>query len=400
MTIIIAILIFGFLIFIHELGHYLTARIFKVGINEFALGMGPKILSWTSKKTNILYSLRLFPIGGYVSMVGEDEDSNDENALNKKPVWQRMIIVSAGAFMNVLVGILTVFIIVVCSRGLGSNVIGSLERVTELSQFGVYETDTVVQIGDEEVRLNYDEAMQKLLGYSEPTSIEVLRGDERIAFENVRVLTPSKLLDYGIMEGDRIVKVGDQDVHIGRELVESIMFEGKKPVDVTVIRNGEKIVFEDVCFASDTENGMVFGVVDFYVSAEEKSFSSVMKHTYYYSMSTVSMIWKSLVMLVTGDVGVEQMSGPIGVTSAIGDAVELGPFYLLNLVALLALNLGIFNMLPLPALDGGRFVFMLYELIFRKPVKREVEGMIHFVGLMLLLVLMVFVCFNDVRNLL
>ncbi|MBQ6702016.1 MAG: RIP metalloprotease RseP [Clostridia bacterium] len=399
MTIIIAILIFGFLIFIHELGHYLTARMFKVGINEFALGMGPKIFSWTSKKTNILYSLRLLPIGGYVSMVGEDEDSEDKNALNNKPVWQRMIIVSAGAFMNVLVGILTVFIIVVSSNDLGSNIVSKLDRVTELTQFGVRETDTIVQIGDDTVEIDYNKAMERLLGYSEPTNIAVIRDGERIEFENVRVLTPSKLRDYGVMEGDRIVKIGDQDVHIDRDLVEAIMFEGKKPVDVTVIRNGEKVVLDDVCFARDTENGMVFGVVDFYVSPAKKSFTGVLKHTYYYSMSTVSMIWKSLVMLVTGDVGVEQMSGPIGVTSAIGDAVKLGPYYLLNLVALLALNLGIFNMLPLPALDGGRFVFMLYELIFRKPVKREVEGMIHFVGLMLLLVLMAFVCFNDVRNL-
>lgn len=338
MTVVIAILIFGFLIFIHELGHYLTARLFGVGINEFALGMGPKLLSWTSKKTGTVYSLRLLPIGGYVSMVGEDEDSEDENALNNKPVWQRMIIVAAGAFMNVLVGVLTVLIIVSSNKVNATNIV---------SKFGENATSS----------------------------------------------------ECGLQINDEIIKVGKQSVHTGRDMLEAIMFEGAEPVDVTVIRDGKKIVLEDVVFGQITENGMVFGKIDFSVYGEGRSLKSIIKHTYYYSKSTVSIIWKSLIYLVTGKVGVEQMSGPIGVTSAIGDAAKMGVKNLLDMCALLALNLGIFNMLPFPALDGGRFVFMLYELIFRKPVKREVEGYIHFAGLCLLMLLMVFVGFNDIKNL-
>ncbi len=338
MTVVIAIFVFGILIFIHELGHYLTARMFNVGINEFALGMGPKILSKTSKKTGIVYSLRLLPIGGFVSMVGEDEDSADENALNNKPVWQRMIIVAAGAFMNVLVGVLTVLIIVSSNKSNATNVI---------SHFGENATSA----------------------------------------------------ECGLQINDEIVKVGKQKVHTGRDMVEAIMFEGAEPVDVTVIRDGERVVLENVVFGKITEGGMVFGTVDFGVYFEGRSLKNIIKHTFYYSKSTVSIIWKSLVYLVTGKVGVEQMSGPIGVTSAIGDAAKMGVKNLLDMCALLALNLGIFNMLPFPALDGGRFVFMLYELIFRKPVKREVEGYIHFAGLCLLMLLMVFVGFNDIKNL-
>ncbi len=338
MTVIIAILIFGFLIFIHELGHYLTARLFNVGINEFALGMGPKIYSHTSKKTGIMYSLRLLPIGGFVSMVGEDEDSTDENALNNKPVWQRMIIVAAGAFMNIVVGVLTVLVIVSSTKNLATNVIA---QFTE----------------------------------------------------------DSTLQEYGLRVNDRIVKVGNQNVHIGRDMSEAIMFEGTKPVDVTVIRDGEKVVLKDVVFGQMTESGMVFGKIDFKVYPEGRSFNNIIKHTVYYSKSTVNIIWKSFLYLITGKVGVEQMSGPIGVTSAIGDAAKMGIQNLLDICALLALNLGIFNMLPFPALDGGRFVFMLYELIFRKPVKREIEGYIHFAGLCLLMLLMVFVGFNDIKNL-
>lgn len=338
MTVILAILIFGFLIFIHELGHYLTARLFKVGINEFALGMGPKILSKTSKKTGIVYSLRLLPIGGFVSMVGEDEESDAENALNNKPVWQRMIVVAAGAFMNIVVGVVTVAIIICSSEKLATNVVAR------------FEDDSVL---------------------------------------------PS----YGMMVDDEIVKVGNQSVHTARDLSEAIMFEGTKPVDVVVIRDGKKVVLEDVSFGQITSGGMAFGKIDFKVYPEGRSFKNIIKHTFFYSKSTASIVWKSLVYLVSGKVGVEQMSGPIGVTNAIGDAAEKGIDYLLDMVALLAINLGIFNMLPFPALDGGRFVFMLYELIFRKPVKREIEGYIHFAGLCLLMLLMIVVGFNDIKNL-
>lgn len=338
MTVIIAILIFGFLIFIHEFGHYTAARIFNVGINEFALGMGPKILKKTSKKTGIVYSLRLLPIGGFVSMVGEDEDSDDENALNNKPVWQRMIIVCAGAFMNVLVGVLVVLVIVCSSKLLATNVIAEFNE-------------------------------------------------------------GSVLQEQGLMEKDRIVQIGNQTVYTARDLSEAIMFNGVEPVDVTVVRNGKKTVIKNVEFPKIAQGKLVFGRADFGVYGEEKTFLSVVKHTYFYSKSTVNMIWKSLLYLVSGKVGVDQMSGPIGVTSAIGDAAKSGLGSLLDLCSMLALNLGVFNMLPFPALDGGRFVFMLYELIFRKPVKREVEGYIHFAGLCLLMLLMLVVGFNDIGKL-
>ncbi|MBE6671285.1 MAG: RIP metalloprotease RseP [Ruminococcaceae bacterium] len=338
MTVIIALILFGFLIFIHELGHYLAARLFKVGINEFAIGMGPKLITKKSDKTGIVYSLRLLPIGGFVSMVGEDEDSTDVNALNNKPVWQRMIIVSAGAFMNVLVGILIVLVIVSTSSRLASNVVAEFN----------------------------DGAVSQ---------------------------------ECGLMVGDEIIKVGKNRVHIGNEISNAIMFDGTAPIDITVIRDGKQVVLKDVSFGTISESGMTFGRMDFKVYGERISFFNIVKHTIFCSKSMVEVIWKSLVYLVTGKVGVEQMSGPIGVTSAIGEATKKGMHNLLYMCALLALNLGIFNMLPLPALDGGRFAFMLYELIFRKPVKREIEGYIHFAGLCLLLLLMVVVGYNDVLKL-
>lgn len=340
MTILIAILIFGFLIFIHEAGHFLAARLFKVTVSEFSIGMGPKLITKTSKKSGTAYSLRLLPIGGFVNMVGEDEDSDDEGALNKKPVWQRMIIVAAGSVMNILFGVIIVAVIIIGSDRLASN--------------------TIAQFTED-----------------------------------------STLPSYGLMVGDEVVKVGGHSVHIGRELSEAIMFEGIKPVDVTVLRNGEKIVLKDVEFATASEGKLVFGVTSFYVYAEKdgKSFSNIVKHTLYYSKSTANMIWKSLVYLVTGRVGVDQMSGPVGVTKEIGEAAKLGVDRVLDLCALIALNLGIFNLLPFPALDGGRLFFMLIELVFRKPVKREIEGYIHFAGLALLMLFMLFITFKDIIKL-
>ena len=185
--IIIAILIFGLLIFIHEGGHFLFARLFKVTVNEFSIGMGPKLVSKKSKKSGISYSLRAFPIGGFVSMAGEDEESDDPNALNKKPVWQRMIIVAAGGVVNLVAGILVMFILVFSSTSMG---LGST---------------TVAEFRDGALSQN-----------------------------------------CGLKAGDTIVEVEGRNVHIADELVYEIMRLGIEPVDLTVVRDGEKTVIEDV----------------------------------------------------------------------------------------------------------------------------------------------------------
>lgn len=338
MTIVIAILFFGFLIFIHELGHYITARIFNVGINEFALGMGPKIISKTSKKTGIVYSLRLLPIGGFVSMVGEDEESEDKNALGNKPVWQRMIIVAAGAVMNILVGVILVLCMVISSSQLSSNVVD-----------GFYENSV----------------SQK----------------------------------SGLMAGDEIVMIGSQKTGVGVEIQDAVMFEGDKPVDVKVIRNGKEVVLNDVTFYRVTEEELTLGVIDFSLKPREKNFINIIQHTYYNSASMINQIWKSLGYLVTGRIGIKSMSGPIETTAVMSETVKMGWGVFVYFGAFIALNLGVMNMLPFPALDGGRFIFMLYELIFKKPVNKNVEGYIHFAGMCLLLLLMLFVCVNDVGKL-
>ncbi len=338
--IIIAILIFGLLIFIHEGGHFLFARLFKVTVNEFSIGMGPKLVSKKSKKSGISYSLRAFPIGGFVSMAGEDEESDDPNALNKKPVWQRMIIVAAGGVVNLVAGILVMFILVFSSTsmGLGSTTVAEF-RDGALSQ------------------------------------------------------------DCGLKAGDTIVEVEGRNVHIADELVYEIMRLGIEPVDLTVVRDGEKTVIEDVEFPQISEQGVAFGDADFYVYGQERTFTNLVKHSFYRSTYTVRMIWESLYDLVTGRYGIEAVSGPVGVTEALTQAAQTGSYNFIYLVVVISMNLGVMNLLPLPALDGGRLVFLLIEAVRRKPINPKVEGVVHTAGLALLMLLMIFICVKDVIKL-
>jgi len=338
-TILIALLVFGTLILVHEGGHYVTARLFGVKINEFAIGMGPRLLSRKSKKTGIAYSLCAFPIGGYVAMAGEDEESDDENALSRKPVWQRMIITAAGATLNLLLGLILMTSMVLSAKTL--------------------------------------------------TTTTVFRFSEEVSVSN----------KDGLQVGDRIVKVNGASVNVYYDLAYHVMRKGTEPVDLTVIRDGKRVLLPDVTFPTITENGIVYGMVDFVPTVEEKNPWTVAKHTWCQTLTSVRMIWESLLDLFTGRAGLDQVSGPIGVTEAIGEAAKEGAFNFFYMTALISLNLGLFNLLPIPALDGGRLIFQLIELIRRKPIKPEWEGHIHFIGLAILMLLMILITFKDVIGL-
>ena len=335
--VLLAIFIFGFLILIHEAGHFFFARLFRVTVNEFAIGMGPKVVSYTSKKSGIAYSLRLLPFGGFVSMAGEDEESDDPNAFHRKPVWQRFIITAAGATVNLVAGILVMSILVASSKALPSTIIHSFD-----------ENSTSVQ-------------------YLQPM-------DQITAIDGTRVYTFNDLL-YEIMR------------------------KGVEPIDITVKRDGAEITLADVVFPTITDSGVVFGTVDFIPYAEAKTPVNILKHAAVRSASTIKMIWESLYDLVSGRYGMEAISGPVGVTQAMSEAASTGIANMVYLAVVISMNLGVMNLLPLPALDGGRLVFLLVEGIRRKPVSRRVEGYIHFAGLAILMLFMVIVTFKDIIGL-
>lgn len=349
LNILLALFVFGIYIFIHELGHYIFARKFDVAIKEFSVGMGPKLISKKSNKTGIVYSLRLLPIGGFLSMVGEDggisKDTageysadgriDDPRALNRKPVWQRMIITLGGAFMNIMLGLLIVLMIV------------------SLNPTYVFPSNEVALVD----------------GISK---------------------------EAGLLPGDKIVKINNKRVHIASDVFYEISMHGAKPLTIEVIRDGKKIIIKDVKFATIEEGGISMGSPDFKVTREKKTILNVIKHTFYTSRMYVKMIWESLFGLIRGDYGVDQLSGPVGITREIGSAAKQGLWQLMSLSALITINLGVVNVFPLPALDGGRFVFQIIEVIRRKPIKPEIEAMIHSVGLVALMGLILFVTYKDI----
>lgn len=337
----VTVLLMGVLIFVHELGHYLTARACHVTVHEFAIGMGKRLGGFTSKKTGIMYSFRLFPIGGFVSMAGEDEEVDDPNAFNKKNVWQRMLILVAGAGMNVLTGFLAMLILTV-----------------GMSMSGYPLASTTVAAFDE--------------GSSSYVS--------------------------GLELGDRILRVDGVRVHTGYDLSYEILFNGYHPVDVLVERNGEKILVPDVIFPSGEAEGILLGDMDFRVLAAETNVGNILKTAFYRGTSSIKMVFDSIGGIITGRFSLSNLSGPIGVTSAVQDVASqpMAGWNILYLFAVIAMNLGVMNLMPIPALDGGRLAFRLIEVLrFGKPVSPKLEATVHSIGMMLLLLLMVIIAFKD-----
>jgi regulator of sigma E protease len=338
-TILIAVLVFGVLIFIHEFGHYIFARIFKVTIEEFAIGMGPKLLWYTSKKTNITYSLRMIPIGGYVAMVGEEGESADPNSFDKKPTWQRLIITLAGAAVNIVAGFIAMSIL-----------------TSMIYLFGT-------QIGG---------------FYTEEESGYEISSE-----------------DSGLMVGDVITKVNGKRVSIYDELSYQVMRYGNEPCTLTIVRDGETMELL-VVFPEATESGQEFGVLDIKPVPVDRNLGSIIKFSWRKSVLIVRMCWESIIDLITGRYTLDAVSGPVGISGAIGDAAKAGFPNLLYLTAMISINLGVMNLLPIPALDGGRIIFLLIELIVRRRLPKKVEDTINSVGLLALLGLSVIIMIKDV----
>ena len=335
--IIIAILIFGLLVLIHEFGHFIFAKKFGVTVNEFSIGMGPSLLWYDSKKTGIRYKLAMFPLGGYVAMAGEDDESDDPNSFDKKPAWQRFIITFAGAFVNIVFGFIVMIIV-----------------------------SSLVNIGTTKIH-SFQEGS---------TSNEAL------------------------MAGDEILEVEGRRVKIADELAYEIMRHGNEPVDILVLRDGVEVLLPDVSFPKSEESGQVFGTVDFVIyGIKDKGIGDVLSYSFSKSWLMLRMCWESIIDLITGRYTLAAVSGPVGISGAIGDAAASGIIPLLNIVVIISINLGFMNLLPIPALDGGRLLTVLIEMITRKRIPKKIEGLINGVGLMLLLLLSFVIMIKDVVGL-
>lgn len=324
------------MIFFHELGHFATAKWAGVRVNEFSIGMGPKIISKTVGETD--YSLRLLPIGGFVAMEGEDEESDDERSFMSCPVWKRIIITSAGAIMNLILGLAVVFILT-C----GQTLIG---------------TTTVASFGENAASAEY---------------LEV---------------------------NDKILAVNGEKSGCDYDIVYSLVRDTDGVVSMDVLRDGEEIHLEEVVFDTREINGMQSIVLDFSIYGEEPDFFGRIGYSFRWTWSLIKLVWHSLGDIISGEFGISQLSGPIGVTETISDAVATTNYKnILLILAIVTVNLGVFNILPLPALDGGRIFFMVLELFRGKPINQKVESVIHTVGMGLLMLLMIIVAYNDIVRL-
>ena len=425
LTAVIAIVLFLLVILIHEFGHFSFAKLFGVKVNEFAIGMGPKLFG--RKKGETEYSLRLIPFGGYCAMEGEDEESSDERAFSRQKVWKRIIIVVAGAVFNIILGLIFMIIIQGQQELYASNTItGFYPTVVSASDY----TDALASDSDM-VFYCYLEHYDRTTGDYSVDHYELVKNEGDATLTGMEGITYAALLEQGyepgvvheedaatncyilrqatssysgLKYGDTIWSVNGSRALCFNDAYFEMAIDQDNTVDMVVIRDGEKVELTGIRF-DRSEAG--YSVLDFTVDPIERTFGTVLSQTVLEAQYMIRSVYKSLFMLVTGRVPVSEMSGPIGIASAIGEVASVGfessimdgINNILYLMALITFNLGIVNLLPLPALDGGRLIFLIVEGIRRKPVPAKYEGVIHMIGFALLMILMVFIAFSDIVKL-
>lgn len=346
--ILFAIFVFGFLIFIHELGHFIAAKKLGVQVNEFAICMGPVL--WKRTKGETTYSIRAIPIGGFCAMEGEDEAKDNPRAFTSVSWWRRLIILSAGSFMNFLAGFLVVIVIV--------SMAGGFFR-------------------------------PEITGFFDNGGLEA----------------------QGLRVGDEFVKINGENVYLYDD-VSMLLSRGNGVFDLVVRRDGEKVSLPGVTLQKGEYelNGQIVRMYGINFGAkEERSLWSILRTSWFQTLDFVRLVRLGLQDLISGSVGINDMSGPVGIVNVMvdtGTSAESASTGFLNVVylaAFIAVNLAVMNMLPLPALDGGRIVCLLLTTVAEKFSRRKLnpkyEGYLHGAGMALLLILMAYVTFHDAFNL-
>ena len=341
-----AILVFGVLIAIHEFGHFITAKLCGVKVNEFSIGMGPAI--WTREKGETLYALRALPIGGYCAMEGEDEDTGDSRSFVRQPLWKQFIILVAGTVMNFLTGLLIVLVL--------------------FGNAGGFYVDQITDFAD---------------GFP-------LEGEN------------------GLMVGDIIYKVDGYRAYLKGDTAMFLEYNDGQGIDLEIIRDGEKIVLEDFPMYRrdyDGDGHQRFGLT---VGAQvvPKTFSTWLQYSWYQALDYVQVVWFSLVQLVSGNVGVQEVGGPVMIMDTIAEVgvasktVAASVRNIADIAALIAVNLAVMNLLPIPGLDGGRILFLAVDAvslaIFRRKVQEKYQSAVNMAGMVLLLGFMVLITVKDV----
>ncbi len=334
-TALAAILIFGGIIFVHELGHFTVAKLTGVTVYEFSIGMGPAL--WKREKGGTLYSLRLLPIGGYVMLEGEDEAVDSPGSFSNKPVLTRISVLLAGAFNNLVLGYVILVILTAISGYVG--------------------TTTIVKFND---------------------------GAQSSA---------------QLMLGDRVTRVNGHRVRTSNDITYEFLRDRDGLIDMTVVREGETLTLPVQFRMEQLEEGVQAIEIDFKVAAIPATPGQYLTYPVNWSLSIVKQVWGSFLDLLTGRYAVNQLSGPVGVVSAIGQATRLGFESFLLMAAFITINIGIFNLIPFPILDGGKVVLSLIEAAVGRPINQRIINGIMTVSVGLMIALMLYVTWNDIFRL-
>ena len=411
MTIIISALkitfLLGFLITIHEAGHLIVAKLCKVKVNEFAIGFGPTIWKKQGKETK--YAIRLIPLGGFCSMEGEEERSENQGSFSKASIPRRMAIVVAGATVNIIFGLLVYFILMTSSSTYITNEINSVIDGYAAQEIELQQGDKIIKLNGKNIKNKYD--LDKVMKKSNGEVLELIiqRNEENLTYnikptevkskstgmyldENAKILSVEKgssAEKQGIKSNDKIIKVNNQEINNDvNKAIEIIKEKGQNTILLTIERNNEQINIE---LTPDTISSYYLGVN---LKQAEDTF---INHLVYGEIETKEFaisILDNIKMIFTGGVSVDQMMGPVGISEAVAKTNGIKEF--VYMLALISLSLGVTNLLPIPALDGGKLLILLIEAIRRKPMKEKTEINIQLIGFSILIALSIYITYHDI----
>lgn len=410
------ILVISFLVLIHEAGHFLTAKAVGIKVNEFAIGFGPKLFS--KQKGETKYSIRCLPLGGYVAMEGEEEASDDPRAFNNKPVWARMLVVVMGGLVNIIFAIVVIFIMTMSNGTFESRIVEKIGANTAGAKAGIQVGDEVVAINGKPMRVMDDIVEYLRVNKQKPVTVKVKRNGELLEYNLVPdkqelgligiALTEdgatysnvikdleknSPAIKVGMQVGDKITSVAGIETTDPAEIMTIIALNSNKEIPVKILRDTQEIEF---LVTPITPEILARYVIGFNGTTVTGSISARIYNAFWQSMAEVRSMYNQVIELLSGKIDTKYLSGPVGIAKVVGETNGFKD--LLSLIVFISLNLGIVNLLPFPPLDGGKMVFLLIELIRRKPIKEEIEAYFQLAGFSLLILLMIFVTFNDVTG--
>ena len=406
------IFLLGFLIFIHESGHFLVAKACKIKVKEFAIGFGPTIWSKQGKETK--YALRLIPLGGFVNMLGETEHSDEERSFSKASIPKRIAIVVAGGLVNILFGLLVYFTLASVSGNYITTTIDTVVPNYAAEQVGIQPNDKILKINGNKIRLKSDIDKEFESSTGEPIELTIKRQDEIKVIKLIPTLEETRTIGIylgvegndlstevkgiyqnssaekvGIMAGDEILSVNGEDPEGDPyEIVNLISKSKTDNIEVVVRRNNDIIQFNVIpTIHKSYKMGVTFKLA-------ENTFVNNIYYGFWDTIDFCSSLVDNFKMMFSGGVSVDDLAGPVGISQVVSKTQGLKEF--LYILSLISLSLGVTNLLPFPPLDGGKIVFLLIELIRRKPIKENTELTIQMLGFFLLIGLSIYITYNDI----